>query len=238
MLYYKCLPHNHPNKIYLRAVDLGAYSCTCVSILSILNTDSWQRRQTLLSRRHRRHFYQMIHSLLLLGYSVMYRVVSAAEHGVASSTSKLIMIAAAPGVPFPAWPEATHVSAKNGHVDEQAQFLLPPVTVRDAIRDLQWRNPRIQAHNTPDLSIHCAIPSDGRHPQPSSYALALGAQSIGSVTHHTTWLKAHSSWKIERSVGSYDEPSGSGCYFCLGLACVHAHLPLSVIRIFSYLDET
>lgn len=143
----------------------------------------------------------------------MYTKLNAAELGVATARIRLIMIAVAPGLPFPSWPEYTHYNPDWEWTDEQIGDLVPFVTVEDAIRDLEWRNPRVDVYksNRDKLGIYCAIPQDKERPLPSAYALSLGALNQGTVTHHMTGKEADSRWNSDVAVGSYYQPLNSEC---------------------------
>lgn len=141
----------------------------------------------------------------------MYYILNAADYGVASNRKRLFIVAAAPGLYLPSRPEPTHRNPKAKFDDDQTAPSPVYVTVRDAIRDLEWRNPRVDAHSikSKSFSTYCHIPEDGNHPEPSEYALSLGRQATGLVTHHITGRKAGKRWSRKRTLGDYDKPSTS-----------------------------
>lgn len=167
--------------------------------------------QTLLANKQMKYFRPLLLQILRLGYSLKYTTLNAAEYGVASQRKRLILVAAARGFALPSWPEPTH----RDPVWEYSEDYPPPakvfVTVRDAIQDLEWRNPRVHHRSAIKHSVYCSIPKDGDHPQPSEYALSLGHQESGLITHHITGRLAKEKWDKERSTGSYDRPLNSRC---------------------------
>lgn len=170
--------------------------------------------------------------ILRLGYSLKYTTLNAAEYGVASQRKRLILVGAAPGFILPPWPEPTHRDPDW----EYSEDFTPPaqvfVTVRDAIQDLEWRNPRVDHRSADKHSVYCSIPEDGDHPQPSEYALSLGRQDCGLITHHITGRPAKPNWDDERTLGSYDRPLGSK-YLPYTPRC-----PLLIYNATSHLDES
>ncbi|EIM82518.1 uncharacterized protein STEHIDRAFT_114416 [Stereum hirsutum FP-91666 SS1] len=155
---------------------------------------------TLAADKHMEHYRPLLLQILRLGYSLKYTTLNAAEYGVASQRKRLSLVAAAPGFILPSWPEPTHRDPNW----EYSEDFTPPaqvfVTVRDAIQDLEWRNPRVHHCSADKHSVYCNIPKDGNHPQPSEYALSLGRQNRGLITHHITGRPAKEEWKEERTL--------------------------------------
>ncbi|EIM82520.1 S-adenosyl-L-methionine-dependent methyltransferase [Stereum hirsutum FP-91666 SS1] len=151
----------------------------------------------------------MLRGFLEQGDSVKYMTLNAAKFGVGSERPRFALYVVRRGLPLPASPIPTHYSPRRERENEEVKGLLPFVTVRDAIGDLQWRNPRVKIQRTDQLGIHCDVPKDGGQPQPTDYALSLGAQTSGSVTHHRTGKPANPTWDRKRAIGSYDEPLGT-----------------------------
>ncbi|KDQ13404.1 hypothetical protein BOTBODRAFT_33709 [Botryobasidium botryosum FD-172 SS1] len=80
-----------------------------------------------------KYLYDMLEDILDLGYQVMFSELRASGFGVPQHRKRIIVVAAAPGLSLPNWPEPTHGESIR---------LKPFVTVRDAISDLNWCNLR------------------------------------------------------------------------------------------------
>lgn len=141
-----------------------------------------------------------------MGYSIRYMVLNAADYGVATTRKRLITLAAARGLYLPPRPKPTHRDPEYDY-EEPAPSLLY-VTVEDAIRDLEWRNPRIDARaiETKKYKTLCNIPQSTNCREPSDYALSLGCQTTGLISHHITGRKANESWDRQRTLGEYNRP--------------------------------
>lgn len=138
----------------------------------------------------------MIKDILARGYSFAYTTLCAADFGIPTSRSRLILIAAAPGNNLPHWPVAT------GEI----------VTLQDAIRDLTWRKPRPTRDKAgkvfPRMNAYCNKPS--LRPRPSDYARSLGALKSSIVSHHRTGFKpSMDNWDEDRTLPKWDEPLNS-----------------------------
>jgi site-specific DNA-cytosine methylase len=159
-----------------------------------------------MSRRHLPALRQMLKDITSLGYSVSYVPLNAANFGVASSRTRLIMVAAAPGLSLPSWPVPTHSSDDPN--------LKPLTTLHDAIKDLEWRNSRTipstynENKNRSDFST--PLPNEPLQ-VPSTYAENLITKGAVFFTHHTTgWSpSAMSTWDVLRTLPDYDEPLSS-----------------------------
>lgn len=181
----------------------------CSEVVHLTLSSSFQ---TLAADKHMEYYRPLLLQILRLGYSLKYTTLNAAEYGVASQRKRLILVAAAPGFILPSWPEPTH---RDPNWEYSGDFTPPAqvfVTVRDAIQDLEWRNLRVHHRSADKHSVYCNIPKDGNHPQPSEYALSLGRQDRGLITHHITGRPAKEKWKEERTLGSYDRPLSSECF--------------------------
>ncbi|KAA1474362.1 hypothetical protein DENSPDRAFT_840926 [Dentipellis sp. KUC8613] len=144
-----------------------------------------------LAQRYEREFHVMELKLLSKGYSISYRLLDIAEYGVAATSKRFVLLASAAGLPLPEWPKRTHGDPAFH-------------TVRDAIQDLEWRNPRQPADASDRRrSVYCTAPDDQQTQEPSAYALMLGAKQDRMVSHHSTGWKGNSAM---RPVADYDGP--------------------------------
>ncbi|KAA1474379.1 hypothetical protein DENSPDRAFT_326921 [Dentipellis sp. KUC8613] len=143
-------------------------------------------------------FHGMELSLLSGGYSVSYKLLDIAEYGVAATSERLVLIASAAGLRLPDWPQESHSSQREGTAFKQFQ------TVRDAIQDLEWRNPR-QPADAFDMrrGVYCTVPDGHQVQQPSDYAVALGAMQDKVVGHHIT---GPAEFAEKRPIADYEQP--------------------------------
>ncbi|TFY74303.1 hypothetical protein EWM64_g9709, partial [Hericium alpestre] len=93
----------------------------------------------LLSDQYRKDFQSMELAILSRQYSLAYKYLNPAEYGIATDCGRCMLLAARSGLRLPAWPTQTHGDLG---LEYAGPGLQPFVTVRDAIRDLEWRNPR------------------------------------------------------------------------------------------------
>jgi site-specific DNA-cytosine methylase len=162
--------------------------------------------QGQLGKKHRPGLRRIEAEILLAGYPYPYKVLNAADYGVASIRKRIMLVAAGPKMSLPSWPEPTH-----------GDGLLPLVTVRDAIVDLEWRNPRMQNtsnangphKSSSDKSDYCAIP-DGSGANASAYAKGLMSPNAKVIANHNTgWQPKMDNWEDSKSIAKYDYPCGS-----------------------------
>lgn len=138
----------------------------------------------------------MVKDILAQGYSLTYKTLCASNYGIPTTRRRLILLAAAPGNELPRWPQPTTDN---------------PVTLRDAIRDLQWRNPRHGPHRKKGYnarSDYCDLPKQTRRDErPSSYARKLGAGCSTLITHHNTGVKPRmNNWDLAKTLPDWNEP--------------------------------
>ncbi|KAI0055757.1 hypothetical protein BV25DRAFT_1832890 [Artomyces pyxidatus] len=145
---------------------------------------------TLLSPRHRKHFSSVELDMLALGYSLTFALIDAADHGIAATRIRVVLLAAAPGRALPAWPAKINAGQ--------------PSTLRDAIQDLEWRNPR-QTRFGAMGSVFCTVPSDQSRIAPSAYGAALcAAKANEPLSYHITGRK-NVVWSGSVLAAEYDE---------------------------------
>lgn len=108
--------------------------------------------------------------------------MTAADYGVPQDRSRVILIAAKGGLTLPDFPLQSHYSVE----DAADHGLNPVVTIRQAIGDLEFNNPRADSAGinpkflyTPNTGISPYVKRMRQIQRPSQYP-------VGYITHHST----------------------------------------------------
>lgn len=181
----------------------------------------------------------IIQCLVSLGYQTRVRVVNAGSFGVAQQRVRVIVTAAADGLPLPQPPRPTHVFHAGGYDEERPQApcslaqrnryavsgvplrwqpcvivptcaLLPRVTVRNVIGDLPAEEGEDLLYNGPPASAFQA-------------AMRLGSADTDCIEDHVSSISSFSDVTVARigAVPRESDPPGPGRV----LVCQHPQRP-------------
>lgn len=136
----------------------------------------------LTQSKHRHFLRREILALLRLGYKLRWCKMTAADYGVPQDRSCVVLMAAKDGLTLPDCHSKSH-----GSVEDVAEHSLKPViTVRQAIGDLEFNNPRADSDgdnlkflSVPGIDVSPYV-ERMRQTQPHSQP------PTGYITHHST----------------------------------------------------
>ncbi|MCJ1352947.1 MAG: hypothetical protein MMC33_002931 [Icmadophila ericetorum] len=107
----------------------GMLKCAKPRIVTLENTSG-------LLRIHQVWLYAVIHQFTSLGFSIRWKLLCFQDYGLGQRRERLIIIAACPGEPLPAFPPRTHSSSPS------TTGLLPHTTMSHALQNIPptWNN--------------------------------------------------------------------------------------------------
>lgn len=159
----------------------------------------------LVRRKHIHNLRREIIALLNLGYQLWWTTLTASDYGVPQHRSRVILVAAKNGLTLPHYPSRSHNCAE----DALEQGLRANITVRDAIEDLNFDNPRVDSGGiNPKF-----LPVDTTQTVLSAFVKRLrrvrasGSTAPLYITHHSTGRQRNSEKYAEFPSPDWDEPS-------------------------------